>query len=90
MEGIREIVKNHPETRKDAYNIEFTGFGDSALLIFVNIYLPAREWGKELAAKHSINMLILQLSYKLKVDFAFPSQTLMIEQFPNRNELKES
>jgi len=90
VEGIREIVKNHPDTRKDAYNIEFTGFGDSALLIFVNIYLPAREWGKELAAKHSINMLILQLSYKLKVDFAFPSQTLMIEQFPNRNELKES
>lgn len=84
VDGIREIVRNHPETRKDAYNVEFTGFGDSALKIFVNIYLPTRAWDTELAAKHSINMLILQLSYKLKVDFAFPSQTLMIEQFPHR------
>ncbi len=82
VEGIREIVRTHPDTRKDAFNIEFTGFGDSALNIFVNIYLPTRAWDTELAAKHSINMLILNLSYKVGVDFAFPSQTLMIEQFP--------
>lgn len=88
--GLREIVKTHPDTRKDAYNIEFTGFGDSALKIFINIYLPTREWGTELAAKHSINMLILQLSYDLGVDFAFPSQTLMIEQFPHKIDMKES
>lgn len=90
VEGIREIVRTHPETRKDAYNIEFTGFGDSALLIFVNIYLPTRAWDTELAAKHSINMLILNLSYKIGVDFAFPSQTLMIEQFPHRKIAPES
>ena len=35
VKGVREIVIAHPETRSHSYNVEFTGFGDSALLVMV-------------------------------------------------------
>ena len=67
-----------------SYNVEFTGFGDSALEILINTYFVSLEWGVEQSSKHRLHMAILNLASELGVDFAFPSQTLMIEQFPEK------
>jgi len=82
--GVRKIIELHPATRDDAFNVEFSGFGDSALLILVNIYFTALDWNEEQASKHSIHMAILRLAAELGVEFAFPSTTVMIEQFPEK------
>ncbi len=82
--GVRKIVELHPATRDDAFNVEFTGFGDSALLVLLNVYFVELDWNKEQASKHSLHMKILKLAADLGVDFAFPSTTLMIEQFPEK------
>ena len=39
VKGVRGIIKAHPDTKSDSFNVEFTGFGDSALLIMMNMYL---------------------------------------------------
>ncbi|NOR28086.1 MAG: mechanosensitive ion channel, partial [Lutibacter sp.] len=82
--GVRKIIEIHPATRDDAFNVEFTGFGDSSLLILVNVYFVALDWSLEQSSKHSLHIKILELAQELGVDFAFPSTTVMIEQFPEK------
>jgi len=85
--GIREIIKEHPDTRSQSYNVEFTGFGDSALLIMVNVYFKHLDWGGEQSSKHRLHLAIVKLAAVLGVDFAFPSTTVMIEQLPGQESL---
>ncbi len=87
VKGLRELIIAHPETRTESYNVEFTGFGDSALLIMVNVYFKSLEWGTEQSSKHRLHMAIVKLAKNLGVDFAFPSSSLIIEQFPEKNGL---
>ena len=82
--GIKEIIKKHPGADSNNYNVEFSSFGDSALLILVNVYFTKLEWGDEEAAKNILNLAVIELADELGVDFAFPSTTLMIEQFPEK------
>ncbi|MCF6296907.1 MAG: mechanosensitive ion channel family protein [Flavobacteriaceae bacterium] len=85
VKGIRALIIAHPETRSESYNVEFTGFGDSALLIMVNVYFKKLDWGSEQSSKHRLHIAIVKLAMALNVEFAFPSSTLMIEQFPDKN-----
>jgi MscS family membrane protein len=84
VKGVRQIIEVHPETLTESYNVEFTGFGDSALQVLVNTYFLSLEWGVEQSSKHRLHIAIVKLAKALGVDFAFPSQTLMIEQFPEK------
>jgi len=84
-QGVRKIIDLHPDTRSDAFNVEFAGFGDSALLILLNVYFVQLDWNIEQSSKHSLHIEILKLAKELGVEFAFPSSTLMIEQFPEKN-----
>ncbi|MCI2229135.1 mechanosensitive ion channel family protein [Polaribacter sp. MSW13] len=88
VKGVREIIIAHPETRSDSYNVEFTGFGDSALLIMVNVYFKSLAWGIEQSSKHRLHIAIVKLAAELGVDFAFPSTTVTIEQFPDKTGLQ--
>lgn len=84
VKGVRELIIAHPETRSDSYNVEFTGFGDSALLIMINVYFKSLAWGIEQSSKHRLHIAIVKLAKELGVDFAFPSTTVTIEQFPEK------
>lgn len=87
VNGVRQIIIEHPETRSDSYNVEFTGFGDSALLIMVNVYFKSLAWSEEQTSKHRLHIAIIKLATVLGVDFAFPSTTVSIEQFPDKTNL---
>jgi len=87
VKGVREIILAHPDTKKDAYNVEFVAFGDSSLNIMLNMYFKTLAWGTMQASKHQIHLAIIKLASALGVDFAFPSTTMMIEQFPDKKSL---
>jgi MscS family membrane protein len=84
VNGLKKIIASHPSTRKDAFDVVFNGFGDSALLIMINTYFHVDDWSLENQSKHSLHMAIVKLAKTLGVEFAFPSSTLMIEQFPDK------
>ncbi len=93
VEGIKEIIEVHPLTRNSSdhtaynmrpYNVEFIEYGDSALLIMVNVYFKTTDWGEEMHGRHVLHLGILELAEKLGVGFAFPSQTLYMELFPEK------
>ena len=45
------------------------------------------SWSKELEAKHEILMNIIKLGESMDVNFAFPTQTLHVENLPGQNSL---
>ena len=53
----------------------------------VNVYFKSLEWGTEQSSKHRFHIAILKLAKELGVDFAFPSTTVTIEQFPEKKAL---
>lgn len=84
VQGIRRIIELDPATRTEEYNVEFAGFADSSLSILLNVYFVNLDWSNEQSSKHKLHMKILKLASSLGVGFAFPSSTVMIEQFPDK------
>ncbi|NNF22393.1 MAG: mechanosensitive ion channel family protein [Saprospiraceae bacterium] len=82
VKGIREIIRMHPTTRKDYYEVHLNSFGDSSLNIIIYMFFEAPTWTDELRAKHDILYAIIKLAEKIGVRFAFPTQTLHIEELP--------
>jgi len=84
VQGIRSIIELEPSTRTEQFNVEFVGFSDSSLSILLNVYFVNLDWNSEQSSKHILHIKILKLASSLGVGFAFPSSTLMIEQFPDK------
>ena len=79
-EGIREILRRHPYTRKDYYHVYFNGFGENALNIMLYCFVECPDWNVELREKHRLYLDIVRLAQKLGVEFAFPTRTLHLYQ----------
>ncbi len=87
VNGLKALITAHPHAKKDMYNVAFTEFGDSALKIMMNIYFEVNDWNIEQEAKHNLHIAIIKLAKILGIEFAFPSTTLMIEQFPEKKSI---
>ncbi|MCB0637288.1 MAG: mechanosensitive ion channel family protein [Lewinella sp.] len=82
-EGIREIIRVHPTTRKDYFEVHLNSFGESALNILLYMFFAAPTWTDELRGRHDIMYAIIKLANDLGIRFAFPTQTLHIEELPS-------
>ncbi|MEM7229918.1 MAG: mechanosensitive ion channel family protein [Planctomycetota bacterium] len=78
-EGIRELIRLHPYTRKDYYQVWLHQFGGHSLDILVYCFHRAPDWQTELRERHRLMLDIMRLAGQLKVEFAFPTQTLQIQ-----------
>lgn len=87
VKGVEEIVQQHPDTRKDYYNIFLNEYGASALEVMLYIFFKVPDWNNELRCRQEIMLEINKLAEHLGVRFAFPTQTLMIEQAPGQKSL---
>lgn len=87
VKGVEEIVLKHPDTRKDYYNIFLNEYGGSALEVMLYIFFKVPDWNNELRCRQEIMLEINKLAEHLGVRFAFPTQTLMIEQMPGQKSL---
>ena len=83
VQGIREIIKMHPTTRKDYFEVHLNSFGTSSINILIYMFFEAPSWTDELRGKHEILYAIIKLADRLGVRFAFPTQTLHIEEMPS-------
>lgn len=87
VQGLREIVLKHPETRKDAFNIYFNNLSSYSKDIMFYIFFEVPTWPEELRCRHEILIQIVQLAEVLGIRFAFPTQTLHMESFPEKKDL---
>ncbi len=79
VEGVRAILQSNPFTRKDAYEVHMSAFGESALEVMLYFFFKCDTWTDELRERHNIFLEILRLARALGVSFAFPTQSLHIE-----------
>ena len=75
-EGVRELIRAHPYTRKDYYHVYLNGFGASSLDIMLYCFVETPDWSMELREKHRLFADILRLAGELEVEFAFPSHSV--------------
>ena len=82
IEGIKQILVTHPNTRKDNLQVFLHEFGPYSLDILLNFFLKVPDSKSELMERQRILLDILRLAEARGVRFAFPTQTLHIESVP--------
>jgi MscS family membrane protein len=87
VEGLREIVEQHPKTRKEGNMIYFNELGSHSLDILFNVWFDVADIQQELTARHEILIQIMKLAESLGIRFAFPTQTLHLEEIPGQKSL---
>ena len=87
VDGLEKIVKEHPHTRKDYYNVYLNDMGAHSLDVMFYIFFDVPTWPDELKARHEVILSIIRLAEDLGVRFAFPTQTLHLETMPGRDSL---
>jgi MscS family membrane protein len=75
-EGIRELVRLHPYTRKDYYQVWLHQFAPSSLEVLVYVFHEAPDWTTELRERQRLMLDIIRLANHLGVEFAFPTETV--------------
>jgi MscS family membrane protein len=77
-EGVRQILRVHPYTRKDYYHVYLNAMSAASLDVLLYCFVATPDWGTELREKHRLFADILRLAEQLGVSFAFPTQTLHV------------
>ncbi|MBS4072539.1 MAG: mechanosensitive ion channel family protein [Algoriphagus sp.] len=85
--GLREIIKSHPKTRKDLYHVYFNNLSSYSQDVMFYIFFEVPNIQEELQSRHEILIQIVKLAHTLGVRFAFPTQTLHMETFPEKKGL---
>jgi MscS family membrane protein len=75
-EGIRELIRLHPYTRKDYYQVWLNQFGASSLDVLLYVFHETTDWSTELRERHRLMLDIIRLADRLGVEFAFPTETV--------------
>ena len=78
--GIRQLIREHPYTRKDYYHVWLNEFADASLNILLYCFHEVPDWATELRERHRLFLDIIRLAHRLGVEFAFPTHTVYLRQ----------
>lgn len=85
-EGIRELVRQHPYTRKDNYQVWVNDVNEYALEVLIYIFFAAPDWGTELRERHRFLLDVHRLANELGIVMAYPKQRLFLSRDEERPE----
>jgi len=77
-EGVRQLILEHPYTRKDYFHVYLNEFSAYSLDVMLYCFVQTPEWGTELREKHRLFADVLRLAERLGVEFAFPTETSIV------------
>ncbi len=78
-EGVRELIRQHPHTRKEAFYVHFVEFSPSSLDVLMQLHFDVPDWTTELESKQQLGLDVLRLAEELGVEMAFPTQTVHLQ-----------
>jgi len=82
-EGVRELLRRHPYTRKDYYHVYLNQFSASSIDVMLYCFVECPDWSVELRERHRLFLDIMRLAQQLGVSFAFPTRTLHMHSAPD-------
>jgi len=80
--AIRRIITDDPALRNDFFLVNFDAFGPSSLDLFIYCFTVTTNWSEFLEVKQAFMLSIMRTVKELGLSFAFPTQSLHIERFP--------
>ncbi len=86
-DALKELIKAHPETINDRSVVHLNSLGASSINILIVTYFKVDSWGRQLTSTEDLLRGVLRLAEGMGVRFAFPSQALYIEDFPEKKTL---
>ena len=88
VKEIRDMLHNHEKiSKKDTLLVNFESFGDSSLNIFIYAFTNTSNWERYLNIREDIHLKIMKIVEDNGSSFAFPSQSIYVEQMPDKNVL---
>jgi MscS family membrane protein len=89
VEEIKYMLHNHEHiSQKETLLVNFESFGDSALNIFIYTFTSTANWARYLDIREDVHLKIMQIVEDNHSSFAFPSQSIYIEETGKENEEK--
>jgi len=86
VEEIKYMLHNHEGiSHNDTLLVNFESFGDSALNIFIYTFTHTANWEKYLEIREDVHLQIMKIVEENDTGFAFPSQSIYVEQMPDLN-----
>lgn len=82
VEKMREYLSARPNVYPDTILVHFVAFGDSALVVEVNVWFMSQEWKEFLVWREETLLGLMEIVDAHQSGFAFPTQTLHIESVP--------
>jgi len=79
VEGIRQMLKNHPEIHPETIFVYFEKFGENALELFFYFFTKTTNWQKYLEVQQDVNFKVMQILNDYGVSVAFPSRTVYLQ-----------
>ena len=84
VEAIRHMLESHEETRKDNIQVGFYDFGPHSLDVHLKCMIKAPNRNQELELRQEILLNIIALAEKIGIRFAYPTQSLLVENWPDQ------
>lgn len=78
-EAVKEILRNHPRVHPDVIIVAFNEFNAYSLDLTVGFFLHDTAFADYIGVKSEINLLIMRKLAEIGVEFAYPTQTLLVE-----------
>ncbi len=82
LEKMREYLRERPNVYPDTILVHLVAFGDSALIVEVNVWLVSQVWTEFLEWREETLLGLMEIVDAHQSGFAFPTQTLHIESVP--------
>jgi len=84
VEEIKYMLHTHDGiSKKETLLVNFESFGDSALNIFIYTFTSTANWAKYLDTREDVHIKIMKIVEDNNSSFAFPSQSIYVEQLPS-------
>jgi MscS family membrane protein len=79
LEDVRGILRADPDVHPDFIAVHFAGYGESSLDIQIAYFAANPDWRKHMELRERINLRIMRAVAARGLSFAFPTQTLHVE-----------
>jgi len=90
LKNIRDEINNLIENDEDfaknknaGFYVRIDSFSDSSIDMLVQAFTVTNDWAKFLKIKENLAVKIIEIVENNTAGFAFPSQSLYVEKFPN-------
>jgi MscS family membrane protein len=78
LQGIRQLLADHPRVVQEGARCRFRGFGESALLVEVFCWLATNSWEEYLALAEELNFALAHIVAQEGSAFAYPTRTVYL------------